>query len=165
METSFKTLHKINASNKKSWAVMLVNVKWSWSSISAIQLIDFPYKVWFSMSYYNIQIFIPSFYFLKDMLFNVPQNVVLGKNKIVTFSSGCCVTYFIYAKSCMDPKWMDTLHAYNLQNETFPSYRGWNWKRKDKDGLFQNRSDSAIMLRSDIWCNVAKFSFNLQQMC
>ena len=75
------------------------------------------------MSYYNIQIFIPSFYFLKDMLFNVPQNVVLGKNKIVTFSSGCCVTYFIYAKSCMDPKWMDTLHAYNLQNETFPSYR------------------------------------------
>ena len=159
METSFKTLHKINASNKKSWAVMLVNVKWSWSI--SIFLIKSDFQCLTTI----FKFFIPSFYFLKDMLFNVPQNVVLGKNKIVTFSSGCCVTYFIYAKSCMDPKWMDTLHAYNLQNETFPSYREWNWKRKDKDGLFQNRSDSAIMLRSDIWCNVAKFSFNLQQMC
>ena len=80
-------------------------------------------------------------FFGLDVLLNVPQKVFQSKKSKNEkfFSGGCRVTYFIYAKSCIDPKWMDTLHAYNLQNETFFTIRNEALKKGTTIFLFQNQ--------------------------
>ena len=69
--------------------------------------------------------------------------------QVVLFNA---VTYFIYADSRKKYKRMNTLHAYNLLNESFFLLH----KFTQMLVWFQKRCDSAIMLRGEIWCNVAK---------
>ena len=80
------------------------------------------------------------------MILKLIFNGVLGQTKnfeVVLFNA---VTYFTYADSRKKYRRMNTLHAYNLLNESFFLLH----KFTQMLVWFQKRCDSAIMLRGEI---------------